>query len=254
MQCIVDELLVQYEQHGKGPVVLLLHGWGSQLQAYKSLSARLSRQYTVIAVDLPGMGGSQPPRTPWGLNDYASFVSHFIIKVTGSNNVFAIVGHSNGGAIAITCLAEGHFQAKKLILLASSGVRNLDSQKTRRGFLKIISKTGKLILGPLPGQTKRSVQRKFYDAIGSDALLSDQMRDTYVKIIQDDVRERANHVQASTLLIYGDNDTDTPVSLGQELARNIPVSEFVVVKDAGHYVFVDQELQVHHIIENFMQR
>src|SRR5689334_4037297 len=122
MQVVVDSLLTRYTREGKGKQVLLLHGWGDSAAGFRVLQHALAKKYCVTAVDLPGFGGTQAPPAPWGLDDYAQFVAHFFTKIE-DKPVYAIVGHSNGGAIAIRGLGSGVLNADKLVLLASAGIR-----------------------------------------------------------------------------------------------------------------------------------
>src|SRR5690606_16442194 len=97
MQVVVDGLLTQYEQQGsKRPVILLVHGWGDRLQTYDTLVGKLAKSHTIVRLDLPGFGATEPPKTTWGLEDYAEFIAHFLDKL--SLKPSAMVGHSNGGA------------------------------------------------------------------------------------------------------------------------------------------------------------
>src|SRR5687767_7106943 len=114
MQVIVDSLLTHYEVHGKGRPVLLLHGWGDSAAGLQKLQAALARKHRVIALDLPGFGGTQPPENAWGLDDYAYFVDHFLAK-TDTKQLKALIGHSNGGAIAIRGMARGWLSADRLV-------------------------------------------------------------------------------------------------------------------------------------------
>jgi len=81
MQVVVDSQLVQYAAQGKGELVLILHGWGDSSLGWRDLTAELAKKYQVIAVDLPGFGGSEAPKEAWDLSNYARFVQHFLQKI-----------------------------------------------------------------------------------------------------------------------------------------------------------------------------
>ena len=124
MQVVVDKLLTHYERIGKGKKVVILHGWGDQAAGLVELSSELAKQYDVIVPDLQGFGGTEMPAEAWDLNNYVAFITQFLQKL-GSINVYAYIGHSNGGAIAIRGLSSSRLSDKKLILLASSGIRDI---------------------------------------------------------------------------------------------------------------------------------
>ena len=59
-------------------------------------------------------------------------------------------------------------------------------------------------------------------------------------------------IQASTLLIWGENDTDTPISFGEIMKEEIPDAGLVILKDAGHFSYLDQLPQFCEIVGNFL--
>src|SRR5207253_11125140 len=120
MQVVVDSLLTQYETKGTGKLVLLLHGWGDSAAGLRGLQSALAKKYQVLSLDLPGFGGTEPPTSVWGLDEYAAFVAHFLQKI-GVPHTYLLVGHSNGGAIAVRGLGRGVLPADKLVLLDSAG-------------------------------------------------------------------------------------------------------------------------------------
>ena len=122
MNVIVDNLDIHYELKGRGRLLLLLHGWGDDYHTYAGLMSELEHSYQLLALDLPGFGGSEPPKQSWNLDNYAELTAHFMAKL-GLDPIYAIIGHSNGGALAIRALATGVLKANKLVLLASAGVR-----------------------------------------------------------------------------------------------------------------------------------
>jgi pimeloyl-ACP methyl ester carboxylesterase len=97
---VVDDILTFYELTGKGKLLVLLHGWGDSSKGLRLLQTELAKHYKVLAVDLPGFGASEPPKNAWRLDDYANFVAALLAKLK-IGSPYAIIGHSNGGAVAI---------------------------------------------------------------------------------------------------------------------------------------------------------
>jgi pimeloyl-ACP methyl ester carboxylesterase len=248
MHVIVDSLLTQYETTGAGKTIVLLHGWGDRAAGMRALQAHLAKKYRVIAVDLPGFGGTQAPPAVWGLDDYAQFVAHFLTKIHATPTV--IVGHSNGGAIAIRGVALRWLTADKLILLASAGVRG--TQKGRLGIVKAITKVGKIATKPLPKAIQHRLRAKVYQAAGSDMLVVEHLQETFKRVVSEDVRADAAKVSVPTLLIYGEQDTQTPPAYGELLHQAIDGSTFELIGDAGHFVHLDQPTRVYNAIEEFI--
>jgi len=249
MQIVVRGLLTTYVRSGQGKTVILLHGWGDRARGFAAIQSALAASYDVIAPDLPGFGGTQPPPSAWGLDDYARFVAELAEKL--ELRLYAVVGHSNGGAIAVRGFGRGALTAERLVLLASSGIRG--EYKGRVRVLRYAAKTGKAIMAPLPIGMKQKLRRSVYSAIGSDMLVAEHLQETFKRVATDDVRNDARHIATPTLLIYGANDTETPVRYGALLHRLIRQSLLKVIPNAGHFVHADQSAEVIKAIEEFLR-
>jgi len=249
MQVVVDSLLTHYEVQGKGRLVLLLHGWGDSAAGLSALQRDLAKKYQVMTFDLPGFGNTESPPSVWGLNDYVEFTAHFLRKINAAR-VAVLVGHSNGGAIAVRGLATGVLQADKLVLLASAGIRG--TYKGRVKLLRYITKAGKALVTPLPKVLKDKIRRKVYHTVGSDMLVAEHLQETFKKIVTDDIRADAARLTLPTLLIYGKQDDATPVAYGQALHKLIRSSKFEVVPGAGHFVHLDRAPEVAAAITEFI--
>lgn len=246
MQVIVQDLLTGYNRVGKGKQVLILHGWGDSSVSWKDFAKKLADQYEVIVVDLPGFGATQAPTAAWNLTDYANFIRDFLRKIGAKP--YGIIGHSNGGAIAVRGVGQGIFQVEKLLLLASAGVRGTSSQKG----LYIISKVGKVMASSLPKRMQRSLRKGLYHKIGSDLLVAEHMQATFKRIVRDDVRADAAYISTPTMLVYGELDTETPVSLGRQLHDAIEGSAFQELPGVGHFLHRDAEKEVLQLTEEFL--
>lgn len=234
MQIVVDGLITRYQKQGSGKTVLLLHGWGDRLETFNMLQPALSSKYELIALDLPGFGQSQAPKQPWDLDDYAKFLESFISKLE-IENVDAVVGHSNGGALAIRALSLNKLSASKLILLASSGVR--DTQKIKKAGLKVVAKTGKVATFWLPKSSKQKLQKKLYGTVGSEMLDNPALQETFKRTVKQDIQRDATKITIPTLLIYGDQDKATPPeAVGKQLNMRIDGSYLKVIPGADHFV------------------
>lgn len=249
---IVDNQLVNYQDTGSGKVILLLHGWGSNLGGFSELSRLLSKGYRVIRIDFPGFGQSPQPNTDWKVEDYARLVNGFLGKI-GVKKLYATVGHSFGGRVIIKGVKLKLLNPEKIILMNSAGVKPKDTHK--KYLLNITAKIGKKIAS-LPGfnKIKSKLQNKLYRLIGNvDYLESKEMKQTFLNVIVEDLLNDADSIKQPTLLIWGENDTDTPLSDGKLLQKKILNSELIIMPDAGHYVFIDQPLIVSERILKFLR-
>jgi pimeloyl-ACP methyl ester carboxylesterase len=248
MQVIVDALLTHYEQAGTGKTVLLLHGWGDSAAGLKGLSSSLTKNYRVVALDLPGFGTTQAPPVAWDLDDYSLFVRHFLGKL--GLDPWAIIGHSNGGAIALRGVGSGVLAAERLVLLASAGIRG--EYEGRNKAFRIIARTGKAVAKPLPKSLQSKLKNKLYTSIGSDMLVAEHMQETFKRIVTDDVREDASKVLIPTLLIYGEADEQAPLRYGQLYHELIADSTLEVLPGVGHFVHLERPEVVEKAITRFL--
>ena len=249
MQVVVDSLLTHYEQTGKGKTILFLHGWADSAKGMQPLWQALAAQYQIVALDLPGFGGTDAPPNVWGLPDYAQFVAHFLQKTRLAP--YAVVAHSNGGAIALRAIAQQLLAPKKLVLMASAGIRGVN--KSRLRALRVIAKAGKVLAAPLPPRVQRRLRAKLYHSAGSDMLVAPHLQETFKKVVADDVRGDAAQVQVPTLLIYGQQDTAAPPWFGEAFHQILPTSTLMVLTAAGHFVHQDETAKVARAIQEFLQ-
>lgn len=251
MQIVVNGLLTNYQQSGKsGPTIVLLHGWADSQKTFDLLVNRLSSENEVITLDLPGFGQTEAPKTVWGLSDYCKFISDFLNKIN-IDEVDLLVGHSNGGALAIKLVASGDIVPKKLVLLSSAGIR--DREKVKKLGLKVIAKSGKVVTFWLPKSSKQKLQKKLYGTIGSDMLVAPELKETFKKTVSEDIQSDAKKLKLPTMIIYGDQDKATPVVYGEVFNRLIDGSSLKVIHGASHFVHQDRPNEVIGLIEGFLR-
>jgi pimeloyl-ACP methyl ester carboxylesterase len=250
MQIVVDGLLTQYELSGKGQLVLLLHGWGDSLKTFAELRKQLAANYQVLAVDLPGFGGTQVPKETWDLDNYSAFLENLLKKLELSQP-YAVIGHSNGGALAIRAISLDALKPQKLVLIAASGIRT--AQKARRLILKVLAKAGNIATIWMPERYRRALRKSLYEAAGSDLLVMPGLEETFKKTVRQDVQKDAVRIKIPTLLIYAKNDEAVPLSYGRLYKSYITHSRLAEVDNAGHFVHLDQTEKVNMLIKDFLK-
>jgi len=246
---IVNDLLVNYSRQGKGTPVLLLHGWGDRLETFDAVAHLLEANNTVIRLDLPGFGKSQAPSVAWGLQQYSEHVNTFLQKIDCSPT--AIMGHSNGGAIAIYGLANGQLNADRLVLLSSAGIRSVE--KGRKLAWKVLAKTGKVATSVLPSRARASLRTRLYKSAGSDLLVAPNMEATFKRIVSQDVQADAAKLNLPTLILYGKNDTATPPEYGEKFHHAVKNSKLVLFDDADHFMHQQYPDKISAAIKEFLE-
>ena len=249
MQVIVNSLITHYDKQGSAnKCILLLHGWGDTRKTFRQLQKDLAQEYTVISVDLPGFGDTQVPHEAWDLDEYANFIRAFLQKI-GIAKLYAVVGHSNGCALALRSISTKKIMPQRLILIAASGIRNRGS--VRKFAIKIAAKTGKVALFWLPQKYRNVLQKKMYGVVGSDMLVVPHMQETFKKTVQQDVQAAAATVTAKTLLLYGDNDKATPVEFGR-IYQKIIKDATLEVMNTAHFIHHEEPELIYKKIKEFL--
>jgi len=248
MQKIINDLAIKYSKEGSGPTILMLHGWGDNLNTFNKISKQLEKNYEVIRLDFPGFGKSQVLENDWYLNDYINFTQQFIEKL--NIDVDILLGHSFGGRVIIKGVSENILQANKIVLISSAGIKKSDTLKNK--IIKGITKTGKLMTYIPPFYFfRKKIKKKFYDQIQSDYLNAEDMKVTFINIIEEDLQSNAKKIEKPTLLIWGEKDDVTPVNDGQKIHKLIKNSKLEIIKNSSHFVHQEKPEEVIKLINNF---
>jgi pimeloyl-ACP methyl ester carboxylesterase len=244
----IDGIRTRYRRVGDGADVLVLHGWGARIEAMAPILNGLSSTLTLHAVDLPGFGETGLPPRPWGVSEYAEW-TRSLIDSLGLDRP-AVIGHSNGGRIAIR-LATTHPEAiGRLVLVDAAGIRPKRTLSYRRRVAQ--AKLAKHVLRRLGPYGRRTQERIAARSASSDYANAGPLRPTFVKLVNEDLTPELQRVRASTLLIWGDHDDATPLSDGQTMERLIPDAGLVVFEGAGHYSYLDQAQRFNVIAGHFL--
>lgn len=249
----INELKINYIKKGVGKTVLILPGWGTVVETYNTLINSISKYSTVICLDMPGFGESEEPSKSWNLDDYISFIIQFI--ESQEIKELDLIGHSNGGRIIIKLMSQQNmnFKIKKIILIGSAGIVHpkTTNQKIRIRVFKICKNFAKIkLINKLFPDLLDRVKSFFGSEDYRDA--SPIMRETMVKLINEDVSMFLPNINVPTLLIWGENDTATPITDAELMEKMIPDSGLVKVKGCSHYVFLENPGFVNLVIENFL--
>lgn len=237
---------------GTGAAVLALHGWGGSIASMQPVLDRLSPLgYRVHALDFPGFGASAHPPTAWGVPDYARHVIAYM-DAAGLERV-NLIGHSFGGRVSIVLGADYPDRVRRIVLADSAGVITPTSARTQ-----LRQSAGRTLRGAfsMPGLNafKPAVESWYRERYGSDDYKNaGELRETFVKVISEDLVPRASLIRASTLLVWGDQDQDTPLWQGQLLEKTIPDAGLVVFKGAGHFAYQERIADFVRIVHTFFK-
>lgn len=235
----IRNLDINYIQYGSGSDILLLHGWGQNIEMMRPLGDNLCSNHRITIVDFPGFGLSSEPDYPWSISDYVLFLEEFIKEVGIKKPT--IMGHSFGGRVSIAYSADHAIE--KLVLFGSPCIRNDSHVPLSVKILKSLKK--------IPGMNGISEIMKKY--IGSDdyKAASPMMRKVLVNVVNEDLSNYAKKIEEPTLLIWGDKDTAAPVEDARVLEK-IMIDAALIVLPGTHYVYLECLPQVIRILESFI--
>lgn len=248
MKIIVQGIATEYADEGVGPVVLMLHGWKDTLETFDALTAQLSDQYRIVRLDMPGFGESEMPDPSWRLDDYVDFIDAFIGKL--NLHVDTLVGHSFGGRVIIKGVSRTVFAPRRVVLIAAAGVAE---RKVGRGeALKMVAKVGKFATMPLPRGIRQKLRHRLYKTVGSDYHASGRLKDIFFNVVQENLTADASAITIPTLLIWGEEDSQTPLSEGQKLHHLIRGSRLETIRGASHFVHQEHVEKVASLVRTFL--
>ena len=236
--------LVYYEDRGQGKPLLALHGWGGQVNSFLPLIREFQKTRRVVALDFPGHGQSSEPPEPWSVTEYAQMTARFICElgIEGCD----IAAHSFGARVAILLAATQGDLVGKLLLTGAAGIKPPPSpQKRGRGQIYRALRgaaDNKLTRALLGDQWVEARREDLVQRFGSSdyKALSKAMRQTFNRVIGQDLRPYLAKIQAPTLLIWGAKDVETPLWMGKAMEEEIPDAGLVVFEDCGHFAYLDR--------------
>ena len=245
----IDGVKINYCRGGKGAPMIMMHGWGSDHLAL-SLFERVGReQYEVFNIDLPGFGKSEEPPFAWGVEEYTRMLEKFTEELGIENPI--VLGHSFGGRIAI--LYASRNEVNRLILVDAAGIK---PKRPLKYYLKVYSyKLARKLYPLICGKEKANAMLdKMRSKKGSPDYInsSPRMREVMVKVVNQDLRKYMPSIKAPTLLMWGENDTATPMRDAHIMHRLIKNSLLESFPGAGHFSFIDNPFRSAAILRRFI--
>ncbi len=206
--------------------VFIIHGWSYTKDAWSVCTEKLrAAGLEPVMLSVPGL--SEVSDEVWTLEKYVNWLSE---KLANEQEVI-LVGHSNGGRIAIAYAAAHHGKLEKLILVDAAGiVHNELPLRMKRAVFGFIAKAGKIFAG-IP-----YARKIFYRLIGARDYEQApvNMRKTMKNLISVDLTDRLSQITVPTLIVWGEMDTATPASDAYVMHKHIAASELTTIPDAAH--------------------
>lgn len=235
--------------------VVLLHGWGCDTSLMKPVADYLAQDMQVLNLDFPGHGQSSRPPEPWGVPEYAAATLEVLRQLDFLP--CAVIAHSFGGRVAAYLASEDSGLFTKIILTGAAGIRKPQTEESRKRSEEFKKLKGLChaarkmkIFGSLPDKMEEKLRQKYgsrdYNALDAE------MRQTFVKVISLDLSDRYSKIKQPTLLIWGDQDTETPLWMGRQMEKDIPDAGLVVLQGGTHFAYLEQVQRFNKIAHVFL--
>lgn len=247
----IDNMDIFYKTAGEGENVVLLHGWGGCADSFLPVFNYLASKFKVYAIDFPGFGQSTIPDRPWGVEDYQDMLYKFFQALNIDRA--CLVGHSFGGRVSIMFSALHPDRVKKVVLVDSAGII---PRRTLKYYFKVyrFKLMKQIFIAFAQGDSKDEKLEKFYNKYGSkDYKEAGKMRQTFVKVVNQDLRGYLPQIKSPVLLIWGDQDRDTPLKFGRIMEKEIPDAGLVVFEGAGHFSYLERLNDFNIIVSKFFE-
>lgn len=252
-----DALNVELFGPSDGAPLLLLHGWGSSIEDMRPLGKALSDTYRVHALDLPGHGASPPPPEAWGVPEHAELLHQYIEENIGPSAT--LVGHSNGGRIALfMASSDGHSSLiDRLVLISPSGVEpeRSWSYHLRSAVAQTLKAPIKILPSPLRAPAEDWLRHTVvWRTLGSSDYNAQTgvMRETFVKTVNRHLNGALQRISVPTLLFWGTRDEAVSRRQMRVIESAIDNAGLVELEGAGHFGHLDEPRRVVSGIRHFL--
>ena len=200
----VKNIRVNYKQYGEGKDIVLLHGWGQNIQMMEPLGNNFCNRFRITIVDLPGFGLSEEPDFAYTVYDYVELLKDLFNELNIKNPI--LMGHSFGGRLSI--IYSSKYDVDKIVLFGSPCVRH-EYKSKKQSLFKALKKAK--VFSPIVKYMKNHTGSVDY------RNASPMMKDVLVKTVNEDLSECAKKIKCPSLLIWGDKDVAVPLNEANEL-------------------------------------
>ena len=257
-------LEVHYRDEGAGVPLILLHGTGASLHTWDGWVAALSDSFRCIRLDLPAFGLTGPNAShDYSMPAYVKFLDSFLQKLAIDSCYIA--GNSLGGRISWEYVLAHPGVVKKMILIDAAGFPN---DKIPPAFRLAQNPLAKYIVRYIGARSL--VEKSLLEVYADDAKVTDALVDRYYELAlregnRDAFIARANthfadnvseirNIEVPVLVLWGAQDSWTPVDDAYRFQEALPNSELVILEDAGHIPMEEMPERTAALAKTFLLR
>ncbi len=229
-----------------------LHGWGQDHRAFLPAAGLFENVAENHLYDLPGFGASPLPPTGAGSADYANILLKERGQARAAKHI--LIGHSFGCRVAIQIAANHPETIDGLVLIAAAGIPRSRSifWKIRSRVLRLLGKAARFADSRFKTSFAVAYSRRFGSA---DYRNAGPLQPTFVRVVNENLTQCCRAVRVPVLLIYGDEDTETPVEIGRKFEGCLPYAELKILSGYGHNDILNRgKYQCETLIRRFLAK
>jgi pimeloyl-ACP methyl ester carboxylesterase len=256
----IGDLAIAYERAGDGPPLVLLHGGLSDHREWRGQIDGLADEFTVVAWDTPGAGGSSDPPETFRMPDYADALAAFV-EALGLERPH-VLGLSWGSTLALE-LYRRHPDVPRSLLLTGAYAGWAGSLPPNEVTRRLETSLRDLDALPPEDFVRTWVPSLFTDRAPADvvegyvAVMAENHRDGVRAMLnamaEADLRDVLPTIAVPTLLLYGAEDARSRGEVANAMHERIPGSTLVVLPDVGHMSNLEAPEAFNHVVRSFIR-
>jgi pimeloyl-ACP methyl ester carboxylesterase len=253
----VGGLSIAYERAGDGPALILLHGFTHDSRVWRQQLDSLSDEFTVIAWDAPGAGQSPDPPEPFEIGDWADCLAG-LLDAAGVQRAH-ILGLSWGGLLAQEFYRCHPTRVRSLVLADTyagwkgSLPEPIPEERLAACLRDSLLPPSEFVPRYLPGMFSESPTQEVRDELAG--IMADfhpiGFRLMATALAHADTRDLLPNIKAPTLLVWGDSDARSPMTVAHQLLAAVPAARLTAIAGAGHISNLEAPAQFDAAVRDF---
>ena len=260
---------VNYVEMGEGEPIVFVHGLSGCWQNWLENLPHFARNHRVLALDLPGFGGSPMPSWPIEIPAYGRLLHDFCEKL-GIAGSASLIGNSMGGFVATEAVIEGPGRFDRLVLVSAAGITYARARNEPAAMIGRLAQMSGPVLARFnrAGLTRRRARYLSFRGLFrypnrlrpellweqvEPALRSPGTADAVRALFGYDVRERLSEIEIPTLVVWGFADRIVPVQAALSYHRRIPNSRLEIFERTGHLPQLERPARFNRLVDGFLR-
>ena len=227
------------------PFVFFLHGWGGSKESFYVVKNHIATICNMVFVSFSGFGQSAEPKYPFSVEDYAKELKEVVDEVAKKQKII-LVCHSFGARVAVKFASFYPEIVSKIMIVDGAGIKPRRSIAYHFKVLRYKTLKKKV--------ENKKLDKKVLEKYGSSdyKMLSGVMKQTFVRVVNEDLKKYYKSLSCPVLLFWGKKDKDTPLYMAKKIKKLVKNSALIVIKGAGHFSYLDDRITFIEVLKEFI--